>query len=223
LKILALETTEAVGSVAAAVDTRVLSQLKLDPKHRTARSLAPAMDRLLQQVGWSAADVRLVAVTIGPGSFTGLRVGVTTAKTFAYAAGADILGINTLEAIAIRVPVDDRRLAVAVDAQRGQVAAAVLGRRGDGRFDWIEPMRLVDADAWLAGLPEGTMVAGPVLHKLQDRVPNSLTVVSSEFWYPTAAAVARVAARDYAAGRRDDFWELVPRYCRRSAAEEKRD
>jgi hypothetical protein len=78
-------------------------------------------------------------------------------------------------------------------------------------------------DAWLAGLPKGTVVAGPVLEKLKERLPDTLEVVSPEFWHPTAASVARLAARDYAAGRRDDLWQLVPRYSRRSAAEEKRD
>ena len=178
---------------------------------------------MLEQVGWRREDVQLVAVTLGPGSFTGLRVGVTTAKTFAYAAGADILGIDTLEAIAAEAPVELRRLAVAVDAQRGQVAAAVLRRRDDNWFDWEESMRLVDIDAWLSSLSDGTAIAGPILRKLKDRIPKRLEVVSPKFWHPTATGVARLAARDYAAGRRDDLWQLVPKYSRRSAAEEKHD
>lgn len=223
MKILALETTERVGTVAAATEADVLGQLALDPAQRSAQSLAPAMRTLLEQVGWRPDDVNLVAVSVGPGSFTGLRVGVTAAKTFAYATGADILGIDTLETIAAGVPEDIRRLAVAIDAQRGQWATTEFSRDDDGRLHADCPMRLVDADAWLAALPEGTVVAGPVLKKLGDRIPASLAVVASEFWHPTAATVARLAARDYAAGRRDDLWQLVPRYSRRSAAEEKRD
>jgi tRNA threonylcarbamoyladenosine biosynthesis protein TsaB len=222
VKILALETTERVGTVAAAEDANVLRQLSLDPALRSGQSLAPALVRVLAEVAWEPADVELVAVGIGPGSFTGLRLGVTVAKTFAYAAEADILGVDTLETIAAGVPTDVRRLAVAVDAQRGQVAAAVLARRDDGRFDVEQPMRLVDADAWLAGLPAGIAVAGPVLEKLKDRVPHGLNVVPAEFWHPTAANVARLAAMDYAAGRRDDLWRLAPHYSRRAAAEEKK-
>jgi tRNA threonylcarbamoyladenosine biosynthesis protein TsaB len=111
-------------------------------------------------------------------------------------------------------------VAVAVDAQRGDVAAALFRRRGD-RLECEQPMRVLKADAWLAGLPEGTAVAGPILEKLRDRVPNTLTIAPPEFCHPTAATVARLAARDYAAGRRDDLWQLVPRYSRPSAAEEK--
>jgi len=221
VKILAFETTERIGTVAAAEDANVLSQVSLDPALRSAASLVPAMARLLDEVGWQPGDVDLVAVTIGPGSFTGLRVGVTAAKVFAYAVGADILGIDTLETIAGGLPTDVRRVAVAVDAQRGQVAAAVLRRRDDGLFEFEQPMRLIDTDAWLTALPEGIVVAGPVLDKLKNRLPKTLTLAPSEFWHPTAAVVARLASTYYAAGRRDDLWQLVPHYSRRSAAEEK--
>jgi len=89
VRILALETTEMAGSLAAMHDGKLLAELELDPRQRTAQSLAPGMKTLLAKVAWRPADVELVAVTIGPGSFTGLRLGITTAKTFAYALGAE--------------------------------------------------------------------------------------------------------------------------------------
>ena len=224
VKILALETTERIGTVAAAEDDHIVGQLRLDPALRSAQSLVPGLAQLLDQVDWQPADVDLVTLTIGPGSFTGLRLGVTTAKTFACAAGAEILGVDTLEVIAAAVPHEIDRLAVAVDAQRGQLAAAVFRRRDDGRFEAEEPTRLVDAQAWLARLAEeGVTVAGPILDKLKSRLPGNLKTVIPEFWHPTAGAVARLAWADYARGRRDDPWQLVPRYSRRSAAEEKLD
>src|SRR4051812_4115512 len=99
-RILALETSELSGSVAAAMDGDVVGELNLDPRLRSAQSLAPAIRTLLDQVGWRPQELALVAVTVGPGSFTGLRVGVATAKVMAYAAGADVLGISTHAAIA---------------------------------------------------------------------------------------------------------------------------
>ena len=95
MKILALETTERVGSVAVARDDNLLSEMKLDPNKRSTQSLALGLAAVLQQVGWHTTDLDLVATCVGPGSFTGLRVGVTTAKTLAYAAGADILVAGT--------------------------------------------------------------------------------------------------------------------------------
>jgi len=221
VRILALETTEALGSVAAMCDGNLLAHLKLDSRQRSAQSLVPALKALLEQVGWRPNEVDLVAVTVGPGSFTGLRVGVTAAKTFAYAVQADILGVDTLEAVAAAAPDHVKTLAVAVDAQRGDVVAGSFCRGPDGWFEPTAPPQLINADAWLRGLTAGTCVSGPALRKLAARVPDGLTVLDPQYWPPTAAAVARLAARYYAAGRRDDLWTLVPRYCRRSAAEEK--
>src|SRR5205085_2589499 len=81
-------------------------------------------ERLLKQVGWRPGEVELVAVVTGPGSFTGLRIGVTTAKTFAYAVGCEVMGVNTLLAIASRAPAGTARLHVALDAGRDEAYVA---------------------------------------------------------------------------------------------------
>jgi tRNA threonylcarbamoyladenosine biosynthesis protein TsaB len=215
VRILALETTEMIGGVAAMCDRNLLAELELSPQQRSAQSLVPGIRSLLGQVGWQPADVDLVAVSSGPGSFTGLRVGVTTAKALAYAVGADILGVDTLQTIAVGAPSDVRVLSVAIDAHRGEVVTQSFARDRD---DWLQPAgaaRLLAAETWLGGLAAGTVITGPVLRKLAGRVPDP------QYWPPKAAAVARLAERLYAAGRRDDLWGLVPRYFRRSAAEEK--
>ena len=221
MKILALETTEMAGSVAAMLDDNVLAELELSRQQRTAQSLAPGIRDILDQVGWRADEVDLVAVTIGPGSFTGLRVGVTAAKIFAYATGADILGVGTLETVAFAAPPDVENLSVAIDAQRGQVAAGSFRRGRDGWFEAIGEALLIDVDDWLDSLLPTAVITGPVLRKLADRVPKHVAVVDSQYWSPKASSVAQLAQRDYASGRRDDVWTLVPRYSRRSAAEEK--
>ena len=102
--VLALETSALAGSVALFHGDRLLVQRELDSTRRSAQTLAPALAELLAAAGLTPRDVRLVATTVGPGSFTGLRVGVTTAKTFAYAVGAEVLGLNTLEVIAAQTP-----------------------------------------------------------------------------------------------------------------------
>ncbi|HUT90131.1 MAG TPA: tRNA (adenosine(37)-N6)-threonylcarbamoyltransferase complex dimerization subunit type 1 TsaB [Thermoguttaceae bacterium] len=223
MNVLALETTERVGSVAAAADDKLLCELTLDPNMRSAQSLAPGIKALLARVGWRPGDVELVATPVGPGSFTGLRVGVATAKAFAYAVGADILGIDTLAVIAARAPAQVQSLSAALDAQRGQVVAQTFERGPDGWFEPAGSAGLVDVDAWLRSARAGVCITGPILRKIADRVPDGLTVLDPRYWAPSAAAVARVAVRDYARGRRDDVWSLVPRYSRPSAAEEKRD
>src|SRR4051794_8233363 len=100
LLILAIETTDKAGSVALLNGPEMLGEIDLNPAQRSAQSLAPGIDTLLTRTNRKPGEVKLVAVADGPGSFTGLRVGVPTAKLFAYSVGADALGINALEAIA---------------------------------------------------------------------------------------------------------------------------
>lgn len=221
MQILALETTEAIGNLAAFSCGKMLLQMDLEPILRSAQSLAPGVKLLLEQVGWRPSDVQLVAVTTGPGSFTGLRVGVAFAKTFAYVVGAGVLGIDTLEAIVHGLPSDLPSVACAMDAQRGEVVANTFHRTGAGDFLSIGPNQRIDADAWLQSLPRGMAVTGPVLGKLANQLPEGIVAVDQRYWRPRASAVAQLAYRDYLAGRRQDLWNLLPVYSRRSAAEEK--
>jgi tRNA threonylcarbamoyladenosine biosynthesis protein TsaB len=167
-----------------------------------------------------------VAVAVGPGSFTGLRVGVTTAKTFAYAISAEVLGVNTLAVIAENSPAEILRVSCIVDAQRGQLYAADFVREKAGCFQPVGETQIVDREAWLAQIGqsvEGVAVSGPAIKLLANKIPASVQVLAESCWVPTAAMVGRLAARNYAAGMRDDVWKLVPNYYRRSAAEEKRE
>ncbi|MCE5267001.1 MAG: tRNA (adenosine(37)-N6)-threonylcarbamoyltransferase complex dimerization subunit type 1 TsaB [Planctomycetaceae bacterium] len=235
---LALETTDKIGSVAAVSGDKCLTELRLDPKLRSAQSLVPAMHALLQQVGWMPKDVQLVAVSVGPGSFTGLRVGVTAAKVFAYCVGAEVLGISTLETIAAAaveaeaIPCCSEVSAV-MDAQRGDVVAqrfaivchsdCTMNAPSEPTVEAIGPQELIPADAWLTGLAPGVVVTGPGLVKLAGRLPERVRELPASYWAPRAAVVGRLASRYHAAGRHDDVWKLAPHYFRRSAAEEKWD
>lgn len=136
-KILALETTDAQGSVALCVGGEILTSRRLETERRSAQTLAPTIQATLAEFGWVPRDVDAVAVAVGPGSFTGLRVGVATAKMFAWAVGAKIIGVDALEAIASeieRLPNGEAAatVSVGIDAQRGDAAIR--------RF-WVEPGR----------------------------------------------------------------------------------
>lgn len=222
VRILALESTDLAGSVATWHEGRLVCELALAAGQRSAQSLAPGIVAVLAQSGWRPAEVGLMAVTVGPGSFTGLRVGVTTAKAFAYACGASVVGLDTLEVLAAAVPCTAAsRLAAAVDAQRGDVVAGTFVP--DGADGWIAeaPARLIDWQTWLDGLPDGAAVASPLLRKRAADVPARLVLTPQSHWTPRAGVVARLAEMRLNEGRLDDVWQLAPRYSRPSAAEEK--
>lgn len=221
MRLLAIETSDLVGSLAAFDGANLLAERDLPRNQGSAQSLAPALRDLLREVGWPPDQLEVVAVTVGPGSFTGLRVGVTTAKVLAYSTRAEVLGIDTLEAIAAGCPPEIDHLAVAMDAQRGQVVAGTFRRDPDGWLAASGPWQLADLEPWLAALPAGISLAGPVLSRVSQSLPDGVRLVDPRHWSPKAASVGRVAARRYAAGERGDLWTLVPRYYRRSAAEER--
>jgi tRNA threonylcarbamoyladenosine biosynthesis protein TsaB len=221
VRILAIETTERVPTVAGIEFGELVERKTLDPGKRSAQTLAPGMRAFLDEVGWKPASVDLVAVAVGPGSFTGIRVGVTTAKAFAYAAGAEVLGVSTLETIAFGCPDELTAVSIGVDAQRREVTAQLFRRDADGRLHSEGDSRLVPIEAWLSEIPLEAKLAGPILRKLPSERIESAPVVDSAYWGPTATSVGLLAYRKYAEGARNTLWDLLPVYSRASAAEEK--
>lgn len=224
-KILAIETSGRHGSIAALVGEqagcRLIEQITERGGERTAQALAPSLQHLLDVVAWTPMTVNLVAVAIGPGSFTGLRIGVTTAKAFAYASGANIAGVDTLEAIAAQAPTSQAPLWVVLDAQRQELFTAKYRTAHLGSSRALRETGIVSQPAWISMLRPGDRVTGPALGKLLELLPSNVEVVAQELWHPTAAAIGQLAWAAYQAGARDDLWKLAPKYYRASAAEEK--
>jgi tRNA threonylcarbamoyladenosine biosynthesis protein TsaB len=220
MRILALETSGTQGSVATLAGTTLLEELPLDSNLRSAQSLAPAIKRVLRLSRWKPGDVELVAAVAGPGSFTGLRIGVMTAKAFAYAVGAKLVGLNTLEVVASAMPRAIDQVEVVWDAQRKQLFRQRFERGAEGRFRAATAVEIVDVHAWLAALPTGLNVAGPPLESLGGQIPGQVQIVDKSLWWPTASAVGHLAAR-VDLSQLSDIWTLAPDYHRRSAAEEK--
>jgi len=220
LRTLALETSATAGSVALFDDSQLVLTCPLPPQSRSAQTLAPAIRQALTDAGWQPSQIGLVAVTTGPGSFTGLRVGVATAKVFAYSVGAEVLGVNTLDVIASQAPAECPTISAAIDAQRGQWVVRTYGRAAEA-MEPLDSERLVDAADWLASLPAGTVLSGPVLERLPGPVPPGVSLAPVAAWTPRAETVGALALRAHAAGQRGDVWSLLPHYSRRAAAEEK--
>lgn len=236
MRILAIETSTRSASVALLDDAAVAAAITLPETTGTASGLAPAIGDAADQAGWSLRGIDLIAVSIGPGSFTGLRVGVTTAKTLAYALNCDVLGVDTLETIAAGANTAVSKESVSkgavshagdvcavLDAQRQQLFCGRYHFDSTGESECRQQAHIVDLPNWLASLGAGELVTGPGLRRLVSRLPAGIHVAPETNWRPQAETVGRIALRRYAQGRRDDCWRLSPHYLRRSAAEEKRD
>jgi tRNA threonylcarbamoyladenosine biosynthesis protein TsaB len=139
MRILALDTTTRAGSCALARDGAVLHEVASDPHLSHAEHLPADLIRLLEaaQTGLEAIDV--FAVAIGPGSFTGLRVGIATMQGLAFATGKPLIGVSTLDALAsLTRPEDAHLVATWVGAWRGEVYAALYGKDGEVESPTVE-------------------------------------------------------------------------------------
>lgn len=223
---LALETTDPIGSVALFRDSQCLNWRWLPGDRRSAQTLAPAIRELLRDCKVLPKEIGLVGVSVGPGSFTGIRIGLVTAKTFAYAVGADIIGIDTLEAVAGGVLSDVPRVAVLADAQRGDIVGKLFERQEGGIRLAAESSRPQKPLEWLRTLHalNGLVVAGPGALRFKELLAaQGYRLAPEERCRPRALEVGHLARTYYDLGRRDDLWKLMPRYFRPSYAEEKAD
>lgn len=231
--ILAIETSGKAGSVALATanpegDASIVACQSLAPNERSARTLAPSIHEMLKAASWAPSDLTAIGVNIGPGSFTGLRVGITTAKTMAYALGIKIVGINTLAALALPNIAAGKSEASHVwallDAQRQErfVAKFSANQSISGKDSDVVTLRLHETECFHRFQP-GDLVVGPLAKSMASRAGDLAEQIEWRDQQPMAEGVAHLTAKRLAAGEADDLYQLAPQYHRVSAAEENYD
>ncbi|MDR1270723.1 MAG: tRNA (adenosine(37)-N6)-threonylcarbamoyltransferase complex dimerization subunit type 1 TsaB [Planctomycetaceae bacterium] len=223
--LLALETTEKYGSVAILNGKEILAEIQLPQEKRSARTLAPAINRLFQEIDIVPNNITVVAVVVGPGSFTGLRVGITTAKIFAYAVGAKIVSVDTFDTVAETCShFSHNYLSVGVDAQRGEVVVALFKKTETGYKAVSQPELIRVTDWWEQTEHwENIVFTGPALERWNSKAPKTVLLADEPFWFPKASAAGKIAVERIT--RQDvteNYWSLQPIYSRLSAAEEKK-
>jgi tRNA threonylcarbamoyladenosine biosynthesis protein TsaB len=226
MRTLAIDTSLATGSVAAAAAGSTV-EIELPVAGEHARRIAAALDEAAHGLGWKVGDVELVGVVRGPGSFTGLRVGLSTAKAIAWASGAALVGVSGFDVVARRTArltgAAAEPLHLAYDAGRGDLFVAEAVPAADAPTGYaLSTPRLVGAAAWVADLPARAIVSGPGLAHVIDAINAraDLRVAPPEAWRPMAADAADLATRLHAAGRADAPAALVPDYLRPTYADE---
>jgi tRNA threonylcarbamoyladenosine biosynthesis protein TsaB len=221
-RLLIVETSHRVGLVAVALGDRMLGERRLDEARRHARDLAPAIRELLLEQGWRARDLDAVVVSRGPGSYTGLRVGVMSAKTLAYAAGCTLLAVDTFAAIARQVPAEALAVDVIADAQQDKVYVQRFARTSIAAPLFAATQLGVESfAAWQSTLTDGTWVTGPGLDRFGTLLQGHPHIELPESWFPRAASLLWLALRRVERGEKDDVFAVEPLYLRPSSAEEK--
>lgn len=221
---LVLDTSTDGATVGARSGAGEVIAATIDVPRRHGRDLVPLLRETLKQAGVRPTDLDVVAVGLGPGSFTGLRIGLAAAKTLAYVAGAAILGIDSLEAVAANAPAEALSVSAIADAQRGEIFTADFARdTPGGSLSRTTPTRIESLIAWKARIEPGTFVIGPGVDspRIRPALPEGIVVADSAHNRPHATGLLALAVLAWEQGRRDDVWTIEPHYLRRSAAEEK--
>ena len=222
--LLAIDTSTTTSALALLLADGATTTIAGDPSQRHGRGLVAAIGGLLSSNGLTPRDVDAFAVGLGPGSYTGLRVGLTAMKVMAYAVGRPLSGLDSLEAIARNAPADALRVSAIADAQRGEFYAADFSRtESGGPLARLGPTRIEPASAWIAGLEEGDFAIGPGLARLGSPLPAMIRMAEPASCHPSGEGLIALARENFMLGKADDPWFLEPLYLRRSAAEDQWD
>ena len=224
---ISIETSGRAGTVALFLDGEFVEERSLHQAgRRHAQTLVSEIADLLQSQNLRPADCGLVAVSIGPGSFTGLRVGVVFAKTFAYANQCSVVAVDTFQAVAEGCDSDAENVTVVGEAQRNDVYVGNYVRESDGGFLRQNELTIEPVLEFCQSIERSTIesvITGPGIEKVRSELPAGTQVIAGNMGMPGAEWIGRISLREIQAGRENDIWKLEPFYLRKSAAEEKWD
>ena len=222
--ILAFETSAKAASVALLEEGKLLGEAYQNTGMTHSQTLMVMAEDLLKTAGKTAQDVTAVAVAEGPGSFTGVRIGVAAAKGFAWGRQISCAGVSTLEAMAVSLGIYDGYICPVMDARRSQVYNALF-YVNQGNLERVAPDRaiaLADLQKELQNLEKPIFLVGDgsnlCYNTLKNAVPN-LVLPPEHRMHQRAVGVALVAQQKIAAGECCDGGALTPNYLRLSQAE----
>ena len=224
LIILGIETASLVSSVALIDSDRLLAELTIETRKTHSEQLVPHLEKLLQLAEIDKEKLTGIAVSNGPGSFTGLRIGLATAKAMSYSLKIPIIGVSTLLGMAYNIQAEEALLRPLMDAQKGNFYTGLYEIK-KGKICVLEEENIRSAEEILdlAQANSRMMLLGEGVKMLRDEIleRNLLAQVAPpHLRMPRAASIAYGALERFQNEDYDNVMDLVPNYIRRSEAEE---
>ena len=224
MKILAMDTSSDVASVAVTEDGRLLGEYTMNNKKKThSQKLMVMIDALLKDIEVDIKEIDLFAVSHGPGSFTGLRIGVATAKGLAHACQKPIIGISTLEALAYNLPFCEHIIVPVMDAGKNRVyAASYIWDEGFRTLGEPEAMTIEECVESCGDLLETVFVGdGAAVHMdyIKEKLGDKAFFAPANSLEQRASSVACAAYEKYKNGEVSSYTEVNPVYLKKSQAE----
>lgn len=223
---LAFDTSTKTASVALLRGEKLLVEQFINTGKNHGETLLPAIENVLAVAGIRIDEVALLAVTVGPGSFTGLRVGASTAKGLAFAEGIPIVGVSTLDALAANVNERDITICSMLDARKNEVYTALYRLSNTGFPERITDERVISPEMALEELDGDVLCLGDgaLAYKelIRSIVPEKARFVPEPLNYIRASSVGLIGLKKFHDGDILNSLELAPRYLRLSEAEKKK-
>ena len=219
---LAIDTATKVCAVGLCRDGQILAEYRINMGMTHSEGLMPQLEQLLTRTKITKNEIDLLAVSMGPGSFTGLRIGLASAEAMAYSWHKPICGVNTLKALAYNLPIDGYVLSPVLDAQKGNFYQAVYEWQ-QGKLIEHQAIKVVNQEQLLeniAVLGTPALLLGECQKIAADDLPAWCRKAPAHLCLPQAASVALLAEAEYDPDNNNDIFGLEPYYIRRSEAEE---
>jgi tRNA threonylcarbamoyl adenosine modification protein YeaZ len=216
--ILAIDSSTDTASLALARDGKVLAQVSWRCGQNHSVELLPRLTQLLDEAKVSLKDASCIIVAKGPGSFNGLRVGLSTAKGLAFSLGVPIVGISSLETEAYGHAQSDLPICPVFNAGRGEIAIALYQKK-DNEWRQLTPEHITTVDALSAEISEKTLFCGEyvatIARRLKEKLKGKAVIAADEM--RSAVSLIELAKPRIDAGDYDDPATLQPIYLRRPA------
>jgi tRNA threonylcarbamoyladenosine biosynthesis protein TsaB len=224
MKILGLDTATLCGSLGIIDDDEVVAEYALRREETLSARLLPAIQTLLAEARLDLHELDGIAVSLGPGSFTGLRVGLSAVKGLALAAEMPVAGIPTLDALACNLPFTPYQICPLLDARKGQIYTALYKNRAGGLQEQVTPYQVLSPAALIEAIPhQETVFLGDGVEVCREVITQRLAAKALfaplHLGFLRGTTVAELGLRRILGGERDDITSLVPIYVRPSDAE----
>ena len=222
-KVLLLETSGSSGIVALGFGSTIVAHRVLEIAKRHVSDMAPAIAEMLKECGWEAKNLDAIATGIGPGSYTGLRIGLMSARTLAMMTGARLLGISTFEILAQHcLEVGHAKIEIIADAQQDKIYAQRFENNNSQLVSESE-LKIVIASEWIANRDISFAIAGPGVTKVQPLTQAKEGMIVEQSGNINKESFLALALKKLFSHHSDDPLSLQPLYLRRSSAEEQWD
>ena len=222
MKILALETSTKVGSVAISEDEHLIAEYTLNVISTHSERLLPSIDQILRDSKLSIREIDGFAISLGPGSFTGLRIGISTVKGLALAAEKGVVGVPTLDVLAHNLMFTRLLVCPLLDARKGEVYTALYQGDESGKLEKLTPDLALKPEELLTRIKEPVIFLGDGVETYRDTLrsgQDNCLFAPAYLNQPRASVLAKLGLEKFRQGHIFKEDEIQPLYCRLAEAE----